>query len=63
MTLTEFDEARFSKNDIAVYDGEQYCIGAIDFQEQLIGLLMEADEGQEQDIKWVRCENVEHITQ
>jgi len=62
MTQQEFDSAMFGKGDKAKYkDGETYPIAQLDFDERLIGLLMEIPGGEEGDVSWVRCENIEYI--
>ena len=63
MTKQEFDLASFSPGDKAKYtDGNIYDIAALDFQERLVGLHMNIPGGEPDDISWVRCENIEHIT-
>ena len=63
MTEQEFDNQSFLSGDKAQYtDGNIYEIAALDFQERLVGLHMNISGGEPDDISWVRCENIEHIT-
>ena len=63
MTIDQFNKQRFGAGDKARYrDGIYYDIAAVDFDEQLIGLLMHISGGEPGDVTWVRCENVDHLT-
>ena len=56
MTKEEFSKFKFTANIRVIHKNIQGCIfdiASVDFSEDLIGL----DDGD--DIKWVRCENVE----
>lgn len=62
MTKKEFNNTSFGKGDTAVYNGKEYPVGSVDFEEQLIGLVMEIEGGDNPEERtWVRCENVEFI--
>ncbi len=62
MTLDQFDNTRFGAGDKARYrDGNTYDIKSVDFEERLIGLLMNISGGEPDDISWVRCENCDLI--
>lgn len=61
MTITQFETTRFGNGDKAKYDGEVYPIAQVDFKECLIGLLGVCEGGEDDDINWVRCENIELI--
>jgi hypothetical protein len=61
MTQEEMKQARFGNGDTAKYRNRIYPIASIDFGENLIGLLMNIPGGDECDISWVRCENVEFL--
>lgn len=58
MEILEFNKTGFRSGDTATYKGENYPIAQIDFEEKLFGLLMNIPGGEEDDISWVRCENV-----
>lgn len=59
MTIEEFNNTKFSIHDWAIYKGAKYKIASVDFEEQLIGLLMNNDPENPKEISWVRCENAE----
>jgi len=62
MTIDQFNKSRFGTGDKAKYtDGKTYVVAQVDFEEQLLGLLMEIDGGEEGEVSWVRCENVNYI--
>ncbi len=62
MTAEEFDKQSFGAKDKARYkDGNVYNVATVDFEEQLIGLLMNVSGGEPDDVSWVRCENVEYM--
>jgi hypothetical protein len=61
MTIDKFNNTRFGVNDKVIYDGKEYDIFSIDFEECLIGIdenIPGADPG---DISWKRCENCELV--
>lgn len=55
MTQEEFRKTIFSAKDKVEYQGIEYPLGSVDFEECLIGLLIGEDH-----ISWVRCENALH---
>jgi len=63
MTSKEFDETKFSAGQKVNYKGrwnneyKEYPIASIDFEEQLFGLLILTEDGDHNEISWVRCEN------
>lgn len=60
MTIEEFNKTGFTGQMRCTYKGEEYLLASVDFEEQLIGILL--PDNQEQDdyeLTWVRCENVE----
>ena len=61
MTIQEFNETSFGKGDKAIYKNETYPIATVDFQESLIGLHGVCLGAEEDDITWVRCENVKFV--
>lgn len=61
MTQEEFNQTSFGNGDRAIYKNKVYPVASVDFEENLIGLLMNISGGEEGDISWVRCENVEFI--
>lgn len=62
MSQEEFEKQRFGAGDKATYkDGNTYVVASVDFEEKLIGLLMNISGGEPDDISWVRCENVDYI--
>ncbi len=64
MTIDDFNNTSFGAGDRAYYskDGNTYPIATVDFQEQLIGLIMRISGGDPDDVTWVRCESVVHIS-
>lgn len=54
MTLEEFKNQRWSSGMVAIYQGEEYDIAQVDFEECLIGLDLKICE----ESSWVRCENI-----
>ena len=63
MTTEEFNKQGFGAGDKARYkDGNIYDVATVDFEEQLIGLLMHISGGEPDDVSWVRCENVEYLS-
>lgn len=58
MTIEEFDNTSFKAEMKAKYQGKEYDVVQVDFQEKLIGL--ENPVFPEETI-WVRCENCELI--
>lgn len=61
MTKQEFNNTSFGNGDTAVYKGKEYPVGAVDFEEQLLGLAYVTEGGDPEERTWVRCENVEFI--
>lgn len=62
MTLDQFDKVRWTGNMKAMYrDGKTYDVGSVDFLEQLVGILGYAAGADENNLQWVRCENVEIV--
>jgi hypothetical protein len=61
MTLEEFTKTRFGNGDAAKNKYGTFPIAQVDFEECLLGLLMEIPGSETGDISWVRCENVEYI--
>lgn len=62
MTTEEFDRQSFGKGDKAKYkDGNIYDVAIVDFEERIIGLLMNIDGAEPNEVSFVRCENVEYI--
>jgi hypothetical protein len=55
MTLDQFNKHRWAANTRGEYGGVVYLIVAVDFAECLIGLRNPLDDN---EIAWVRCENV-----
>lgn len=62
MTINEFNSASFGNGDRAIYDGTEYPIASVDFKEALVGLIMEISGGDPDEITWVRCENIVHLS-
>lgn len=56
MTKEQFEKYRFGAKDRFMYKGIIYSLVSVDFDEYLIGL----DDSCE--LRWVRCENVELLT-
>jgi hypothetical protein len=62
MKIEEFDNTEFGKGLKGLYKGQAYLIKSIDFEERLVGLLLEDnEEGDDYELSWVRCENIELI--
>ncbi|RYF10504.1 MAG: hypothetical protein EOO42_22525 [Flavobacteriales bacterium] len=58
MTIEKFDNTGFTGGMRVRYDGSEYDLVSVDFQEKLIAI----DEfGQGHDATWKRCENVEVV--
>lgn len=58
MTVEEFNQRRYGAGMKCLYKGQELDIVSVDFEEALIGLEIEGDD---ENINWVRCENVEII--
>lgn len=59
MTITEFDKTGFTGKMKCLYDGNEYGIASVDFQEKLIGIYEEIQGAESPDeISWKRCENI-----
>jgi hypothetical protein len=54
MTIEEFNNMKFCGGMRVLYNGKDYDIVSVDFEEALIGI--EEIEGGE-DLSWKRCEN------
>jgi hypothetical protein len=61
MTREEFNNSDFGFGDLCKYQGEVYYVNAIDFSEDLLGIIMNIEGADEGDVTWVRCESVEFI--
>ena len=57
MTQDEFNGTKRTGGMIIVYGGQQYPVASVCFVEMLIGYATEFDD----ELSWVRCENVELI--
>ena len=55
MTLEQFKSQGWTQNMRCEYGGAVYTIASVDFDESLVGLKNPLDEN---EITWVRCENV-----
>jgi len=55
MTIDQFDKTGFTGNQRVVYNCKEYDLYSVDFQEKLLAINYWNDEN---DLKWVRCENV-----
>lgn len=62
MTKEQFDETKFTGGMTAEYKGGVYAIASVDFEERLIGLLMNIPGAEPNDVSWVRCENCHVFT-
>lgn len=58
MTIEQFDKEKFVSGSKVLFDGEEYDIAAISFEEKLIGIMFDDDDD---EIYWKRCENVELV--
>lgn len=50
--------AKFTGGMTAIYKGNIYEIAQVDFEEKLVGLLMNIQGAEPDEVSWVRCENV-----
>lgn len=57
MTLQEFIDTKWAGGMNCIYDGKERSIASVCFTEKLIAFSTEFDD----DLQWVRCENVELI--
>jgi hypothetical protein len=55
MTQDQFNNTFFTKRHRIKYDGQIYPLAGVDFKEQLLAYHEEGNN----DLTWVRCENVE----
>jgi len=63
MTQLEFDKTGFTVNMKCFFQGKEYEIATVDFEERLIGIYeMISGAESEEDISWKRCENITLIT-
>jgi hypothetical protein len=60
MTIDQFDCMSFKSDMKAMYDGQEFDVVSVDFEEKLIGL---EDPEFPEETKWVRCENCQIINQ
>jgi hypothetical protein len=60
MTREEFAQMKFRAGMTAIYKDCKYDIVSVNFEEDLLGLL-ELDGNIDNDLSWVRCENVSEI--
>ena len=58
MTIEQFDKTGFIGRQRVEYDGKEYDLHSVDFKEKLFQIDYWNDED---DLKWVRCENVKLI--
>ena len=58
MTIEQFDLTGFTGNQKVEYKGKEYVLYSVDFQEKLLAINYWNDED---ELKWVRCENVKLI--
>ncbi len=54
MTINEFNNTGWSGGMKCIYDGREHDIGSCDFEEKLVGIVVDDHE----DLVWVRCENI-----
>jgi len=57
MNFDEFDNYQFGAGIAAKYKGKEYTVISVDFNERLFGLLLDCCHDDD-DLMWVRCENV-----
>lgn len=63
MTIEEFNTTGFTGKMRCTYKGEEYLLASVDFEEKLIGILLPDNEFKDDhELSWVRCENIELIT-
>lgn len=58
MTITEFKKYPWCYRIEALYNGHWYIVASVNFPEALLGL---AEHHEDEDLLWVRCENVPEI--
>jgi len=59
MTIEEFDKVGFCAGMVVTYCGCKYDVISVNFPESLFGLALDDDN---EDLMWVRCENVNDLT-
>ena len=59
MTIEEFNKTGFTGQMRCTYKGEEYLLASVDFEEQIIGILLPDNQEDDYELTWVRCENVE----
>lgn len=60
MTIEEFDKTGFTGQMKCIFQGKEYGIATVNFEERLIGIYeMISGAESEDDISWKRCENIE----
>jgi len=59
MKFEQFDKTGFTGNMKCIFQGKEYGIATVDFEERLIGIYeMISGAESEEDISWKRCENI-----
>lgn len=61
MEIKEFNETSFSSGMRCIFKMKTRVILNVNFDQALIGLKEDCDGCDEDDIEWVRCENIELI--
>lgn len=58
MTIEDFNNTGWSGGMRCVYQDKAHDIGSCEFEEKLVGLVVDYDD----ELKWVRCENIRLIS-
>lgn len=59
VTQEQFDSIKWTGGMKAKYKDKNYDIGSVCFEEKLIGITGYCTGADENDLQWVRCENIE----
>lgn len=63
MTIEDFNTTGFTGKMRCIYKGKEYILASVDFEEKLVGILLPDNQYQDDfELSWVRCENIELIT-
>jgi hypothetical protein len=60
-SIKEFMNSSYGGGDTAIYKGKEYPVFSVDFEEQLVAIPSPYEGCDENEIQWVRCENIEII--
>jgi major membrane immunogen (membrane-anchored lipoprotein) len=61
MTIEQFDTTGWTGNMKCTFQDKEYYIATVDFEEKLVGIYEKIQGGDEDDVSWKRCENIELV--